>query len=65
KSFIVRSVDVESMLRLEDGSFSRPAITGAPAEAPESTETRDLGTDWTLAEPPTRTGTGSGSDKRV
>lgn len=55
KSYIVRSVDVDSMQRLEDGSFSRPAITGAPADAPESTEPRELGTDWALAEPATRT----------
>jgi len=49
-SYTVRSVDVESMERLEDGSFSRPAITGAPVDSPESAEAENLGTDWTLEE---------------
>ncbi|MFO7993362.1 MAG: hypothetical protein R6U69_04320 [Marinobacter sp.] len=50
KSYVVRSVDVDSMERLEDGSFSRPAIAGAPTDAPDTAEPQDLGTDWTLAE---------------
>lgn len=54
KDYVVRSVDVESMERREDGSFSRPAISGAPADAPETAEARDLGTSWTLEEPATR-----------
>ena len=55
KSYVVRSVDVDSMQRLEDGSFSRPSISGAPADAGEAAVPRDLGTDWALAEPATRT----------
>jgi hypothetical protein len=51
KSYAVRSVDVDSMERLEDGSFSRPAISGVPADAPENSEAQDLGTDWALEEP--------------
>lgn len=47
-SYVVRSVDVESMERQEDGSFSRPAITGAPAESPDTADAEYLGTDWTL-----------------
>ncbi len=62
--YIVRSVDVESMERQEDGSFSRPAITGAPAEAPETAEAKNLGTNWTLTEPAIRNPV-STSDKRV
>lgn len=54
ESYIVRSVDVDSMERLEDGGFSRPAITGSPAESPESAEAKDLGKDWALAEQVTR-----------
>lgn len=53
-SYTVRSVDVDSMERLEDGSFSRPAITGVPADAPESAEPQELGTAWSLAEATTR-----------
>lgn len=51
KSYVVRAVDVDSMERLEDGRFSRPAISGAPADAPETVEAQNLGTDWTIEEP--------------
>ncbi|MDL0429532.1 hypothetical protein QPM17_00200 [Marinobacter sp. TBZ242] len=50
RSYMVRSVDVDSMERLENGSFSRPAIYGAPAEGPDTAEAQSLGTDWTLEE---------------
>ncbi|MCL7944621.1 hypothetical protein [Marinobacter sp. ATCH36] len=46
KIYAVRSVDVDSMERLEDGTFSRPAITGVPTDAPDTTEAEDLGTGW-------------------
>ncbi|MFN2361357.1 MAG: hypothetical protein ABR522_09840 [Marinobacter sp.] len=54
RSYVVRSVDVDSMERLEDGSFSRPAVTGVPAEAPESADTQNLGTGWVQEEPAPR-----------
>ena len=65
KSYIVRSVDVDSMERQEDDSFSRPAITGAPADAPETAEAQDLGTRWTLEESAVRISMSRNSDKRV
>lgn len=48
QSYLVRSVDVESMRHLDDGSFSKPVVAGAPLDAPESSEAVDLGTDWQL-----------------
>ncbi|MGM0767617.1 MAG: hypothetical protein ACQEV6_06315 [Pseudomonadota bacterium] len=48
KPFLVRSVDVDSMATLEDGSFSKPVIAGVPADSPESTEVVSLGQEWTL-----------------
>lgn len=48
--YVVRSVDVDSMERLEDGSFSRPAITGVLADSPDTADARDLGTNWQLEE---------------
>lgn len=48
--YMVRSVDVDSMERLEDGSFSRPAITGVPADSLDTVDARELGTNWQLEE---------------
>lgn len=50
KAWLVRNVDVESMTRLEDGTFSKPAIAGVEADAPESSELVELGTEWALQE---------------
>ncbi|WP_404362611.1 hypothetical protein [Marinobacter sp.] len=44
----VRSVNVESMTRLEDGSFDRPELMGIPAGSEEAAEIQPLGRDWTL-----------------
>lgn len=49
--YTVLSVDVDSMARLEDGSFSRPAIIAVPATAPEHSEPQDLGTNWAVLQP--------------
>ncbi len=48
--YLVRSVDVDSMVTLEDGGFGKPAVTGVPAEAGNGAEPVNLGTEWTLAE---------------
>ncbi|QSP93859.1 hypothetical protein LPB19_11700 [Marinobacter salinisoli] len=48
KTYIVRSVDVDTMRHLEDGGFSKPVIMGTPAIQPERPDTVSLGSDWTL-----------------
>lgn len=48
QSYLVRSVDVDSMRHLDDGSFSKPVIAGVPLNTPESSQVTDLGTDWQL-----------------
>ncbi len=47
-SYLVLSVDVDSMKSTEDGAYTRPAVSGVPAGQPELTEPVQLGTDWTL-----------------
>lgn len=45
----VRSVDVDSMQRLESGDFTKPAISGVPVGSdlrPVGDESVDLGNDW-------------------
>lgn len=47
--FLVRSVDVGSMERLESGEFGRPALTGIPGEAKGPVTDANLvplGKDW-------------------
>ena len=44
-TYTVRSVDVDSMARQEDGSFGKPRIS-AVADGSESVQ--ELGTDWEL-----------------
>ena len=51
RAFLVRSVDIDSMTRLENGHFSRPAISAVPIDAPETAEPVELGTDWALEKP--------------
>ena len=53
--YLVRSVDVESMERLEDGTFSRPAISVATEDSAE--EISLPGNDWEV-EAPAAKGTG-------
>ncbi len=45
-TYSVRSVDVDSMERLEDGSFGKPLVSGVADDKGE--ELKDLGTDWML-----------------
>lgn len=59
RSYIVRSVDVDSMTRLDNGHFSRPAISAVPVDAPETEEPAELGTDWALEKNPGRSGADS------
>lgn len=49
KTWLVRSVDVESMAWDDQGTFTKPVITGAPADDESTTETVNLGNDWALA----------------
>ena len=44
----VRSVDVESMTRQEDGLFTKPLLTGVPIDSAPGAEVKALGADWTL-----------------
>jgi len=53
-SYVVRSVDVESMERLDNGCFSRPEVAGSPIDKPDTADAVNLGVDWTLEEPATR-----------
>lgn len=50
--YLVRSVDVDSMVTLEDGGFGKPAVAGVPAEAENTSEPINLDADWTLAQSP-------------
>lgn len=56
----VKAVDVDSMVRQDDGSFSRPALSGVPvnaasAEKGQALELVDLGDRWSLVEPQAQT----------
>ena len=50
-TYTVRSVDVDTMANDEEAGFTRPAITGIPADGPDQSEPVALGTDWELATP--------------
>ncbi|WP_166260173.1 hypothetical protein [Marinobacter salicampi] len=52
-TYQVRSVNVDTMLRQDDGSFQRPELMGVPIEAAgdKETEVVALGREWTLLEP--------------
>ncbi|TGN41669.1 hypothetical protein [Marinobacter confluentis] len=47
-TFTVRSVDVDSMKRQEDDTFSKPEISGLPEGSDDDSDIRPLGTDWVL-----------------
>lgn len=47
-SYLVLSVDVESMKSTDDGAYSRPAVSGVPAGRPDQSEPVQLGTGWAL-----------------
>jgi len=48
ETYLVLSVDVDSMVSTEEGEFSRPAVAGVPVETPDQTEIVELGNDWAL-----------------
>ncbi|MEQ9547695.1 MAG: hypothetical protein RIK85_16975 [Marinobacter sp.] len=48
KSYLVRSVDVESMTRQNDGRFSKPIVAGVPEEVSGAGQPINLGTEWEL-----------------
>lgn len=47
-TYLVLSVDVESMLSTENGSYTRPTVSGVPADKPDQAAPVQLGTDWAL-----------------
>ena len=47
-TYLVLSVDVESMATTEEGRFTRPRVAGVSADTPDGAEAIELGTDWVL-----------------
>lgn len=47
----VRSVDVDTMVRQDDGTFSKPVISGLPVDSGKVSEVMELGTEWELTNP--------------
>lgn len=47
-TYLVLSVDVESMESNEDGAFNRPSVAGVPADQPNQADPVPLGRDWVL-----------------
>ena len=56
--YLVRSVDVDSMQRQEDGSFSKPEISGIPEDEALGTEISAIGHNWELLADSTSANTG-------
>ncbi|WP_372965668.1 hypothetical protein [Marinobacter sp.] len=48
QSWLVRSVDVNSMTHTEEGGYTKPVVAGIPANDETSCETVLLGTTWEL-----------------
>tara|TARA_R110002096_G_scaffold55984_10_gene143399 strand:- start:6066 stop:6368 length:303 start_codon:yes stop_codon:yes gene_type:complete len=47
-TYLVLSVDVETMATTEEGGFTRPRVAGVSADTPDGAEAIELGTDWVL-----------------
>ncbi|MBQ0834404.1 hypothetical protein [Marinobacter sp.] len=47
-TYLVLSVDVESMASTEEGAYTRPCVAGVPADKPDQAEPIPLGTNWVL-----------------
>lgn len=47
-TYLVLSVDVESMASTEEGAYTRPSVAGVPADKPDQAEPIPLGTSWVL-----------------
>ncbi len=48
-TYLIRSVDVDSMKRHEDGTFSRPEVSGIPEDSNDESDVCALGDGWKLA----------------
>lgn len=48
-TYLVRSVDVDSMKRHDDGTFNKPEISGVPEGSTDEADLKTLGSAWTLA----------------
>ncbi|SDW66172.1 hypothetical protein SAMN04487960_103410 [Marinobacter mobilis] len=48
REYQVNSVDVASMTRQPDGSFSRPEVIGVPVGPTDTGEAVQIGCNWTL-----------------
>ena len=57
-TYQVRSVDVDSMARQEDGSFGKPLVSGVVDSSEGSGDVVSLGQDWTLAAGDSKVGAG-------
>lgn len=51
KRYQVRSVNVDSMVQQDDGTFSKPVISGLQVDSGIASEAIDLGTEWELGNP--------------
>ncbi|SFM57270.1 hypothetical protein [Marinobacter zhejiangensis] len=49
KVFRVSAVDVESMKLRQDGTYTKPSLSGVPAEPEQASESVEIGNEWTLA----------------
>ncbi|MDO6442356.1 hypothetical protein [Marinobacter sp. 2_MG-2023] len=47
-TYLVLSVDVDSMVSTEEGAFTRPDLAGVPVDKPDQVESVQLGNDWAL-----------------
>lgn len=47
-TYLIRSVDVESMQRHEDGSLGKPVVSGIPEGSSDEADIRSLGDNWEL-----------------
>ncbi|MFE8069945.1 hypothetical protein QQM79_02705 [Marinobacteraceae bacterium S3BR75-40.1] len=50
QTYRVVSVDVDAMVRREDGQYDKPPIIGVPLEKEEQGESVELGNEWELME---------------
>ncbi|MGP9831345.1 hypothetical protein [Marinobacter sp. NSM] len=49
RTWLVRSVDVQSMTYTDDGTFTKPSVSGTPEEDDTGRQVVALGTEWELA----------------
>lgn len=55
-TYLVRSVEVDTMKRNEDGSFGKPEISGMPEGSEDEADVTPLGDNWKLVAADTATG---------